>query len=234
MDERYQLQVRDRLAKMQLEIQQILGAVGDPGRNVRLVAVTKYIGVDEVRDLEQAGITDAGENRWQVARAKVEELPQLQWHFIGPIQRNKARHIARHFKWVHSVDRWELAEDLSKYAQEFGNTLNVLLQVNISGEAQKSGVMPEDVASLLTHCTEFRGIAIKGLMGIATNTDNEDQLRQEFRLLRALRDELQNRFGLHLPELSMGMSEDYPIALEEGATMIRIGRKLVLKEGLAL
>ncbi len=234
MDERYQLQVRDRLKKVQLEIQQILDKVGDPERNVRIVAVTKYIGVDEVRDLVQAGITDAGENRWQVARAKVEEFPQLQWHFIGPIQRNKARPIARHFDWIHSVDRWELAEDLSKFAQELGKRLNVLLQVNISGESQKSGLMPEEVASLLKDCNEFRGIAIKGLMGIATNTDNGERLRQEFRLLRTLRDDLQNSAGLHLPELSMGMSEDYPIAIEEGATMIRIGRKLVLKEGLAL
>ena len=233
MDESYQALVRERMDSLQAEIRQILERVGDPHRPVRTIAVTKYIGVAAMADLVQAGIKTAGENRWQVAREKALAFPQVEWHFIGPLQRNKARHIARHFAWVHSVDRLELVEDLASHARDFGKTLDILLQVNISGEAQKSGVAPDAARALLESSMQLKGIAVKGLMGIAKNTSDESAWRDEFRLLRALRDELQAQTGLPLPELSMGMSEDYPVALEEGSTMLRIGRKLVLKEGLA-
>lgn len=233
MDESYQLLVRNRLQQLQLEIQQILDLAGDSSRLVRLIAVTKYIDSDVMSDLVQAGITDAGENRWQVAREKVVNFPQVQWHFIGPLQRNKARYVARHFSWVHSVNGFDLAQDLSKYALEFDKSLKVLLQINISGEEQKFGVPPDEALGLLEDCAMQKGITVQGLMGIAHHTNDETTIRSEFRALKTLRDELQLRAGIQLPELSMGMSADYPIALAEGATMLRIGRKLILKEGLA-
>ena len=228
MNESYQALVRERLRQMADEIRKILTEVGDPNRSVRVIAVTKYIGVAEMEELVQAGVVAAGENRWQVAREKVLEFPQVEWHFIGPLQRNKVRHVARHFAWVQSVDRVEVAAELAKHAREFGKTITVLIQVNISGEAQKSGVTLEQAGALVVACKNFEGIVVKGFMGIARQTGDEHTLRREFGLLRTLRDDLREQTGLALPELSMGMSEDYAVAIEEGATMLRIGRKLIL------
>lgn len=227
MDENYQGLVRGRLRQLEDEIRQILVRVGDPNRRVRVTVVTKYIGVEEMRDLVMAGVTVAGENRWQIARDKVFAFPQVEWHFIGPLQRNKARHVARHFAWVQSVDRVEVATELAKHAREFGKTITVLVQVNISGEQQKSGVALEQAGNLVVACKDLDGINVEGLMGIARNAGDEQTLRREFGSLRTLRDSLREQTGLALPELSMGMSEDYVVALEEGATMLRIGRKLI-------
>lgn len=232
-DEAYVALVTARWQALQTEIRDTLVRIGDLGRQVRVVAVTKYIDVDAVTSLAKAGITDVGENRWQVAKPKVESLPQLHWHFIGPLQRNKVRFVARYFSCIHSVDRPELADDLSTQAKAYGKTLDILLQINVSEEGQKSGVAPRDAYTLLSACRELPGIRVRGLMGIARHSGEQEVPRAEFRRLRTLRDELAGRSGMDLPELSMGMSEDYLTAIEEGATIVRIGRKLVLQESLA-
>ncbi len=195
--------------------------------SVRIVAVTKYVGADAVRTLSDIGITDFGENRWQVAKPKVTSLPSATWHFIGPLQRNKVRMIVPHFTWIHSVDRGELADEISREAMTHGVHPKILLQVNVSGEPQKSGVSQDRVLSLLTYCAKLPHVEVAGLMSIGRQVIVPEDARADFQTLAALRNDLERQTGIVLPELSMGMSNDFDIAVEEGATIVRIGRYLV-------
>jgi pyridoxal phosphate enzyme (YggS family) len=193
---------------------------------VRIVAVTKTHGPEAVRAALAAGLTDIGENRVQEALQKQEALPGLPvaWHLIGTLQRNKARHAAGRFALIHSVDRAELATELDRRVPP-GDRQAVLVQVNCSGEAQKGGVEPEGLPALLEVLAGLARRDVRGLMTMSALTDEVAEQRRAFRLLRELRDAAE-RGGARLPELSMGMSGDYPAAVEEGATMIRLGTVL--------
>ncbi len=193
---------------------------------VRIVAVTKTHGPEAVRAALAAGLTDIGENRVQEALQKQEALPGLPvaWHLIGTLQRNKARHAAGRFALIHSVDRAELATELDRRVPP-GDRQAVLVQVNCSGEAQKGGVEPEGLPALLEELAGLARLDVRGLMTRSALTDEVAEQRRAFRLLRELRDAAE-RGGARLPELSMGMSGDYPAAVEEGATMIRLGTVL--------
>jgi pyridoxal phosphate enzyme (YggS family) len=193
---------------------------------VRIVAVTKTHGPEAVRAALAAGLTDIGENRVQEALQKQEALPGLPvaWHLIGTLQRNKARHAAGRFALIHSVDRAELATELDRRVPP-GDRQAVLVQVNCSGEAQKGGVEPEGLPALLEELAGLARLDVRGLMTMSALTDEVAEQRRAFRLLRELRDAAE-RGGARLPELSMGMSGDYPAAVEEGATMIRLGTVL--------
>ncbi len=193
---------------------------------VRIVAVTKTHGPEAVRAALAAGLTDIGENRVQEALQKQEALPGLPvaWHLIGTLQRNKARHAAGRFALIHSVDRAELATELDRRVPP-GDRQAVLVQVNCSGEAQKGGVEPEGLPALLEELAGLSRLDVRGLMTMSALTDEVAEQRRAFRLLRELRDAAE-RGGARLPELSMGMSGDYPAAVEEGATMIRLGTVL--------
>ena len=197
---------------------------------VRVIAVTKYIQDDKARLLPLAGITDCGENRWQVAKPKIEQNLPVAWHFIGPVQMNKAKKVAQHFDFVHSVDSKELIAALDRHAGAASRSLSVLLQVNISQEPQKSGVDPEKLLELAKYCLQQQHVQFIGLMMIGTRQDDVAKTRQEFQALRELRADLPQRLSLSKLELSMGMSNDFEVAVEEGASMIRIGRFLVLEE----
>ena len=201
-------------------------AIGGWTHPVRIVAVTKTHGPEAVRAAVAAGLTDIGENRVQEAMEKQEALAGVRadWHLIGTLQRNKARHAVGHFALIHSVDRLELAAELNRRAAE-GHRQAVLVQVNCSDEPQKGGVEPGGLPALLETVGRFARIEVQGLMTMSALTDDVAEQRRAFRRLRELRD-ASERSGHRLPELSMGMSGDFAVAVEEGATMIRIGTLL--------
>ena len=190
---------------------------------VRIVAVTKGHGPEAVRAAERVGLADIGENRVQEAMEKQGLLGDLRvaWHLIGTLQRNKARHAAGRFEVIHSVDRLELAAELDRRSAD-GARQRVLVQVNCSSEPQKGGVEPAGLPDLLVALRALSRLEVIGLMTMSALTDDHAEQRRAFRRLRDLR-EGAARDGHDLAELSMGMSGDYPVAVEEGATMIRLG-----------
>jgi PLP dependent protein len=202
---------------------QVLGGWGHP---VTIVAVTKSQGAEAVRAAGRAGLGVIGENRVQEALAKQDQLADVlvEWHLIGTLQRNKARHAVGRFALIHSVDRLDLARELDRRVAE-GQRQAILVQVNCSNEPQKGGVEPEGVRTLLEELAGLGRLEVRGLMTMAAFTDDVAEQRRSFRLLRSLRDQA-IAAGHSLPELSMGMSADYPVAVEEGATMVRLGTVL--------
>jgi pyridoxal phosphate enzyme (YggS family) len=207
--------VRDAVARHQ--------EVGGWGHGVRIVAVTKTHGPDAVRAALAAGLRDVGENRVQEALQKQEALldVSVEWHLVGTLQRNKAKYAAGRFVLIHSVDRADLAAELDRRVVP-GDRQPILVQVNCSAEPQKGGVAPASLPVLLDQLRILDRIEVQGLMTMSALTEDRAEQRRAFRLLRELRD-ASERSGHRLPELSMGMSGDYPIAVEEGATMIRLG-----------
>jgi pyridoxal phosphate enzyme (YggS family) len=193
---------------------------------VRIVAVTKTHPAVAVRAAVAAGLRDVGENRVQEALAKQDELAgvAVDWHLIGTLQKNKARHAAGRFSLIHSVDRLDLAQELGR-RMPAGTRQPVLVQVNCSAEPQKGGAEPAELPALLEALGCTAGIEMRGLMTMAALDAAEPELRRTFASLRRLRDESKGR-GHQLPELSMGMSGDFAIAVEEGATMVRLGTVL--------
>lgn len=193
---------------------------------VSIVAVTKTHGPDAVRAALAAGLSKVGENRVQEALAKQQVLADcpVEWHLIGSLQRKKARQVVGRFGLIHSVDRLELAQEIHKRADP-GTRQAVLVQVNCSDEEQKGGVLPINLEALLEAMVELDRLDVRGLMTMAALTRDEGNQHRAFARLRQLRDESTDA-GFDLPELSMGMSGDYPIAVEEGATMLRLGTVL--------
>ncbi|HEY0351567.1 MAG TPA: YggS family pyridoxal phosphate-dependent enzyme [Gemmatimonadales bacterium] len=200
--------------------------VGGWRHPVRIVAVTKTHGPEAIQAALAAGLRDIGENRVQEALQKQDALGDLpiEWHLIGTLQRNKARHAAGRFALIHSIDRADLATELDRRIPAGGRQL-ILVQVNCSDEPQKGGVSPESLPALLDQLRSLERVEVQGLMTMSALTDDEAEQRRAFRRLRELRDGAE-RAGHRLPLLSMGMSGDYPIAVEEGATMIRLGTVL--------
>lgn len=198
---------------------------------VKIVAVSKYATVDQMIEAYEAGIRDFGENKLQSISQKWPELPEELkknsiWHFIGHLQTNKANKVVGHFHLIHSVDSIKLAERVSQVAEEKNITQDILLEVNILQEESKYGFSKEDVSKLFLEILNLRHIRVKGLMTMAPYTDDISIQRMCFRGLKELRDQLQHTYNQAIPELSMGMSNDYKVAVEEGSTMIRIGQKL--------
>ena len=211
-------QVRDVMARRQ--------AISGWTHEVRIIAVTKTHPPAAVRAAVAAGLGDVGENRVQEALAKQDALPDVSvaWHLIGGLQRNKARHCVGRFALIHSVDRLDLGSELGRRLAP-GARQAVLVQVNCSSEPQKGGVEPGELPALLDAMRPVAGLDVRGLMTMSALTDDTAEQRRAFRLLRNLRDEAE-RADHRLPELSMGMSGDYAVAVEEGATMIRLGTAL--------
>jgi len=215
-----------RLAHVRAEIAQ-RQARGGWSHPVTIVAVTKGFGVDAVQAALDAGLADIGENRVQEALEKMAApvAPSATWHLIGHLQRNKAKLVPGRFALVHSVDSVELAAELAQRAAAAGVRQRVLLQVNVAGETQKSGCAPAEAPALAKRIAAEAALALEGLMTLAPLTDDTDVQRRTFRGLRELRDHLKED-GLWVPTLSMGMSADYGTAVEEGATVIRLGTVL--------
>jgi pyridoxal phosphate enzyme (YggS family) len=213
-------QVRERVA----DIQDAAGL----SQRVRIIAVTKGHPGAAVMAAIEAGVTDVGENRVQEALRKQDELGHVRvaWHLIGHLQTNKAKAVAGRFAAVHSVDSLRVAEVLEAANLKRGvERLDVLLQVNVAGEEQKTGCNPDDASDIAHAITAFETLRLQGLMTMAPFTDDESVQRSAFSRLRAMREHLEGE-GLALPELSMGMSNDYTAAVAEGATMLRLGTVL--------
>jgi pyridoxal phosphate enzyme (YggS family) len=198
---------------------------GRPVGAVTLVGVTKTVAAEAVRVAVSLGLTDLGENRVQEAQAKIREVgrARARWHLVGHLQRNKAGRAVELFDRVHGVDGAELAEALSRHAVSAGRSLPVLVEVNVSGEATKFGVAPGGLEPLLESIAVLPGLRLDGLMTVGAPVDRAEEARAGFARLRALRDRAEQRLGQALPELSMGMSGDYEVAVEEGSTMVRVG-----------
>jgi pyridoxal phosphate enzyme (YggS family) len=201
-------------------------AAGRDPRSVALLAVSKTFAGADVRAAHAAGQRAFGENYVQEALAKVAELAdlraELEGHFIGPLQSNKTRAVAEHFDWVHSIDRLKIAQRLAEQRPTGVPALNVCLQVNVSGEASKSGVAPAEVAQVAREIMALPNLRLRGLMSIPEPADDIDAQRTPHRVLRELLGQLRDS-GLDLDTLSMGMSADLEAAVLEGATMVRIG-----------
>lgn len=226
-----------RVAENVKEIMENIKKHSKNPNKVKLVAVTKYDYVkrEDLEELMQLGVLDFGENRVQVLEAKRELMndvkDKIRWNFIGNLQKNKVKYIADYVSMIHSVNKFSLAEEIDKRAEKVGRVLDVLLEINLSGEESKEGYELEDFYRELPEIMKLKNINIKGLMTMAPNIDDEDKIRASFRKLREIKDELnKNYFQGSLTELSMGMSDDYKIALEEGATIIRIGSGLYKEE----
>jgi len=197
----------------------------DPS-SVKLVTVTKTVSIEGIREALLSGARVLGENRVQEAKEKIEQLGQIAgWHLIGHLQTNKAKYAVKFFDLIHSVDNLELAVEIDKQAAKLGKVQDVLIEVSIAGEAAKAGVGIDDAASLVRQAATLRNIRIKGLMTMPPYSDNPEASRPYFRKLKELSSiiEKENLPGVSMAELSMGMSGDFEVAIEEGATLVRVG-----------
>jgi pyridoxal phosphate enzyme (YggS family) len=209
--------------------EEIAGAAARAGRDptdIELVAVSKTQTTDVIREAMRAGLHVFGENKVQEAARKISELERGSWRLIGHLQGNKAKLAVQLFDSIDSVDRLELAQDIDRHAETFGKTQNVLLQVNVAGESSKFGCAPSDARALATAINDLPRLTLRGLMTIAPYADDPENSRPHFAHLRDLRDQLEKETGLRLPVLSMGMSGDFAVAIEEGSTSVRIGTAL--------
>jgi pyridoxal phosphate enzyme (YggS family) len=216
--------IADNLATVRARIRAAAERVRRNPAEVQLIAVSKTIPLEIMREAVAEGVTVFGESRIQEAKAKIPELPgSLQWHLIGHLQTNKAREAVALFHMIHSVDSIRLALELDKCAERAALTVPVLLECNVSGESTKFGFKPDEVLEALAELNGLRRLEIRGLMTMAPFFEDPQEARPTFRALRELRDRLQQRHGIPLPALSMGMTNDFETAIEEGATLVRIG-----------
>ncbi|MFZ0565554.1 MAG: YggS family pyridoxal phosphate-dependent enzyme [Chlamydiales bacterium] len=220
------MSVLNNLTRLLEEIEQEAKRAGrDPGE-ISVVAVSKGCSVKAIEEAYWAGVRDFGENRVQEALSKMETTPsEIRWHFIGKLQKNKVNKVIGRFDLIHSVDTVELVEKIDQAGRERGVISSILLEANTSGEMTKSGLSPKEWEANFEDLLDLKAIEIHGLMTMAPLTEDESVIRHSFSALRLLRDRLQQiaRDRADLSTLSMGMSHDFPIAIQEGATLLRIG-----------
>jgi len=205
--------VKDRIAKA-------CRRAGRQPEEVRLIGVTKKVGTEKIEAAVACGLRDFGENYIQEARGKIEEVAgDISWHMIGHIQTNKVKYIPRLFRCVHSVDRWDIVEGLERY----GRQIDVLFEVNVAGEDSKHGTGVDGLRRMLEKTRALAHARPVGLMTMAPFVDDPEEVRWVFARLREILKEMNDEFGLTMRELSIGMSSDFEVAIEEGATMVRIG-----------
>jgi PLP dependent protein len=216
--------IGENLERVQKEIEAAAARAGRASERIELVAVSKTHAAEKVQAAAEAGQVLFGESRLQEARAKIPLLPsRLRWHFIGHLQRNKIRHALPLFELFHGIDSLPLAQEMERIAEEEGMHPRVLLEVNLAGEASKHGFAPEVLRRDLESALSLGRLTIEGLMTIPPLAPEAETSRPYFIALRELRDKLETEFAIGLPQLSMGMSGDFAIAIEEGATLVRVG-----------
>jgi pyridoxal phosphate enzyme (YggS family) len=220
--------IGDNVRRVQAALAEAAERAGRDPTAITLVAVTKTVPSAIIRQAYDAGIRHFGENRVQEAVGKIAalDLPGAQWELIGTLQRNKARAAVAHFARVHSIASRALAEEIERRAAELGRVVPVLIQVNVAGEATKHGVAPAEALPLARRVAALQHLRGTGLMTIAPATEDPEAVRPIFRRLRELRDQIRDALGDDWRDLSMGMTDDFPVAIAEGATLVRIGRAI--------
>ncbi|WP_322627173.1 YggS family pyridoxal phosphate-dependent enzyme [Aedoeadaptatus coxii] len=199
------------------------------GEEVKLIAVTKTHGVDAIEEAIKLGVTDIGENKVQELSEKMDIIgDKVRYHMIGNLQSNKVKYIYRDVALIHSLDRLSLAKEIEKRAEQTDHIVPCLVQVNIGDEASKGGLAYDGVLPFLESILDYEHIKVEGLMAIAPNVEDEAYLRKLFRKMFALKEDIERRRyeGVHMNHLSMGMSNDFTIAIEEGANMVRVGSRI--------
>ncbi|GIP36402.1 YggS family pyridoxal phosphate-dependent enzyme [Paenibacillus sp. J2TS4] len=227
------MNLQERAGEVRSRIAEACKRSGRDRDSVEIIAVTKYVSLETARDVVDLGYNKIGENRWQDVKPKWEALgSRVEWHFIGHLQTNKVKDVIGKFSYIHSLDRLSLAKEINKRAEALGTAVHCLIQLNISGEESKYGLEPEQFFPFVEQVRNFPYIRIAGLMTMAPYESEPEQTRPIFRALRQLRDECNKRALLdyEIHHLSMGMSNDFEVAVEEGATWVRLGSILVGKE----
>ena len=216
--------IAENLERVREQIAQAAAKAGRTANEIELVAITKTHPPEQVREAVEAGHTLFGESRVQEARAKIPELPSnLRWHFVGHLQKNKIRHALALFDLFHGVDSLALAQEMDRIAAEEGKQPRVLLEVNVAGEGSKFGFKAETLRAEVGFALALPRLSIEGFMCIPPLAEEGEASRKFFVQLRELRDSLEKEFDVKFPHLSMGMTQDFPVAVEEGATLVRVG-----------
>ncbi|KQL19206.1 YggS family pyridoxal phosphate-dependent enzyme [Cytobacillus solani] len=227
------MNLQDRLSKVEHRIREACGRCGRSEKEIQIIAVTKYTTMETVEQVLLSGIGHVGESRTQEAQSKWEAFhPRGMWHFIGHLQTNKVKDVIGKFEYIHSLDRLSLMKEIEKKAADLNVVVNCFIQVNVSGEESKQGLSPEVLFTFAQEVSRMKQIRVVGLMTMAPYELNTEVTRPVFRELKRLRDELNARdiFSYPVQHLSMGMSNDFEVAIEEGATWLRLGSVLVGKE----
>lgn len=223
------MSVKNNLQKVETRIQKACERSGRSAESIHIVAVTKYVSIERAKEAVEAGIVHLGENRLEGAMEKYEAIGSgAEWHFIGSLQSRKVKEMIHAYSYVHSLDRISLAKEINKRASE-GRIMKCFVQVNVSGEESKSGITPDEVMDFVLSMEKYPAVEIVGLMTMAPYAEDPEEVRPYFQRLRELRDMVKEKKLSYAPctELSMGMSNDFEVAVEEGATFIRVGSILV-------
>ncbi len=221
------MDIKERLDSVKSRIESACDACGRSADEITLVAVSKTKPVDDILKVREASQLHFGENRAKELQDKMEQIEdeEILWHFIGNLQTNKIKYMVERVNWIDSIHKKKALKEVEKRASRIGRHINVLIQVNISDEDQKSGCDPEKLEGMLKYGQDLEYTHIRGLMGMATYTDDKDVVRKEFRLLKKLRDDHMHLNGgsVDLEHISMGMTNDLEVAIAEGSTMVRVG-----------
>jgi len=219
--------VKNRIEQIRNRIEQTALSCGRDPLSVQLVAVSKTVSAKNVKAVVDARVFTFGENYIQEAMEKIDEIAdsRLSWHFIGHLQSNKAKYVVRYFDLIHSVDTLKLATEINRQAKKQGKIQNILVQVNIAMEATKSGVASKDTIALIREISQLENLAVKGLMTMPPFFNQPEKVRPYFKALAQLKNQIQKESinNIEMKELSMGMTGDFEVAIEEGATLVRIG-----------
>jgi pyridoxal phosphate enzyme (YggS family) len=219
--------IKNNLKIISEKIKKAASSVNKNPEEIKLVAVTKTATTEQIKEALNAGVKIIGENRVQDAKEKYQIFTtDIEWHLIGHLQTNKAKYAVEIFDCIHSLDSIKLAQEIDKRSLQFGKIKDVLVEVNVSGEESKYGIKPEEVEPFLKGISEFPRIRVRGLMTIAPIVEDKEKIRPYFRKLQELSKEIKSKNieNVKMDYLSMGMTEDFEIAIEEGANMVRIGR----------
>tara|TARA_B110000196_G_scaffold32431_1_gene24488 strand:+ start:68 stop:763 length:696 start_codon:yes stop_codon:yes gene_type:complete len=217
--------IAENLVEVRERISRAIQKSGREPDSARLITVSKQISVDRIEEARAAGAVVFGENKIQEAIPKIEQMGAegIFWHFIGHLQTNKIKFLDERFDLIHSVDSFELAEKIAKHYHSENRVQRILLQVNVSGEAAKFGMEPKELEKQMAEFFQLQGIQVEGLMTIPPFDSDPENSRRHFSRLRELREQYEKQNGLPLNQLSMGMSNDFEVAIEEGATLVRVG-----------
>lgn len=226
------MSIESNINELKQEINQICDRIGRSKDEITLIAVTKYVTIERTKEVIEAGLTNLAENRLEGLSEKlvIQSDRDVNWHFIGNLQSRRVKHVINQIDYFHALDRLSIAKEINKRADQ---KVACFVQVNVSGEASKNGVDPSEVLEFIESLQNYKKVDVVGLMTMAPHTSDKTAIRQVFQKLRELRDQVVAKQWTHAPcqALSMGMSNDYQIAIEEGATHLRIGSRIVNEEG---